>query len=158
MNKGLIAAFVGVVAIAAIVAGCGSGGSSASDETSSLTKAQFIAKADAICKKGNAEIESEFEAFKTKNGLGEKDEPSKAQQAEVSETILAPNVKNQAEEIRSLGSPSGDEDEISAMLDALDEGVEEIEANPQAPFESNRPSPFGPANKMAKKYGLKVCG
>lgn len=30
--------------------------------------------------------------------------------------------------------------------------------NPQAPFESNQPNPFGPANKMAKEYGLKVCG
>lgn len=155
MNKGLIVALVGVVVTAAIVAGCGS---SSGDETSSLTKAQFVAQADAICKKGNAEIESEAEAFQEKNGLGENDEPSKAQQAEVSETILAPNVKNQAEEIRALGAPSGDEDEISAMLDSLDEGVEEIEANPQGPFEANQPNPFGPANKIAKEYGLKVCG
>ncbi len=156
MSKGLIAAFVGVVAMAAVVAGCGS--SSSSDETASLTKTQFVAQADAICKKGNAEIESEVEAFQEENGLGENDEPSKAQQAELSETILAPNVKNQAEEIRALEAPSGDEGEITAMLDALDEGVEEVEANPQAPFESNQASPFGPANKMAKEYGLKVCG
>ena len=155
MNKGLIAAFVGVIAIAAIVAGCGS---SSDDETSSLTKAQFVAQADAICKKGNAEIESEVEAFQAKNDLGENDEPSKVQQAEVSETILAPNVTNQAEEIRALEAPSGDEDEISAMLDSLDEGVEEVEANPQAPFESNQPNPFGAANKLAREYGLKVCG
>ena len=44
------------------------------------------------------------------------------------------------------------------MLDSLDEGVEEVEANPQALFESNQPNPFGQANKMAKEYGLKVCG
>jgi hypothetical protein len=154
VNKGLIAVFVGVVAIAAIVAGCGS----SDDESSSLTKAQFVAQADAICKAGNAEIESEFEAFAKKNNIDENEEPSKAQKVELSETILAPNVTNQAEEIRALEAPSGDEDEVSAMLDSLDEGVEEVEANPQAPFESKQPNPFGPANKLAQEYGLKVCG
>jgi hypothetical protein len=155
MNKGLIATFIGVAAIAAIVAGCGSSDDSS---TSSLTKAQFIAQADAICKTSNAEIESEFEAFAKQNNIDENEEPSKAQKAEVSETILVPNVTNQAEEIRDLAAPSGDEDEVSAMLDSLDEGVEEIEANPQAPFESKQPNPFGPANKIAGEYGLEVCG
>jgi hypothetical protein len=155
VNKGLIAMFVGAAATAAILAGCGS---SDDETTSSLTKAQFIAQADAICKKGNAEIDSEVEAFQEENGLGENDEPSKAQQAEVSETILVPNVENQAEEIRDLAAPSADEDEISTMLDSLEEGVEEVEANPQAPFESKQPNPFGPANRIAKEYGLKVCG
>jgi len=155
VNKGLIATLIGVAAIAAIVAGCGS---SDDETTSPLTKAQLIAQADAICKTGNAEIESEFEAFAKKNNIDENEEPSKAQQAELSETILVPNVSNQAEEIRDLAAPSADEDEISAMLDSLDEGVEEVEANPQAPFESNQPNPFGPANKIAKEYGLKVCG
>jgi FtsZ-interacting cell division protein ZipA len=154
VNKGLIVVFVGAVAIAAIVAGCGS----SDDSASSLTKAQFIAQADAICKAGNAEIESEAEAFEKKNNIDENEEPSTAQKAEVSETILVPNVTNQAEEIRDLAAPSGDEDEISAMLDSLDEGVEEVEANPQAPFESKQPNPFGPANKIAEEYGLKVCG
>lgn len=154
MSKGFIATLVGAVVVAAIVAGCGG----SDDSTSSLTKAQFIATADAICKKGNAEIESGFEAFAKKNDIGENEEPSKAQQEELSETLLVPKVKNQAEEIRDLEAPSGDEGEISAMLDSLDEGVEAIEADPQAPFDSSQPNPFGPANKMAKEYGLEVCG
>jgi hypothetical protein len=155
VTKGLIVMFVGVMATAAIAAGCGS---SSEDSTASLTKAQFIAQADAICKASNAEIESEFEAFAKKNNIGENEEPSKAQEAELSETILVPNVTNQGEEIRDLAAPSGDEDEVSAMLDSLDEGVEEVEANPQAPFESKQPNPFGPANKLATEYGLEVCG
>jgi hypothetical protein len=156
VNKGLIAILVGVATMAAIVTGCGS----SDDDTTSaaLTKAQFIVKADAVCKTGNDEIEAEVEAFKTENGLGDEEEPSKAQQAEVSKTILVPNVENQAEEIRDLEAPSADEDQISKMLDSLEEGVEEVEDNPQAPFESNQPNPFGPANKIAEEYGLVVCG
>jgi hypothetical protein len=154
VNKGLIATLAGVMAIAMIVAGCGS---SSDDSTSSLTKAEFISQADAICKKGNAEIESGFESFAKENGIKENEEPSKAQGTEVSETILIPNVKNQSEELRALGTPSGSEDEVSAMLDSLDEGVEEAEAEPEALF-TGKTDPFRPANKMAQEYGLKVCG
>lgn len=154
MSKGLIATLAGVLAIALIVAGCGS---SSDDTTASLTKAEFIAQADAICKKGNDEIESEFNAFAKENDIKENEEPSKEQGAELVETVLVPNVKNQSEEIRDLGAPSADEEEITAMLDALDEGVEEAEAEPETVFTS-KTDPFGPANKIAKEYGLKVCG
>lgn len=154
MSKGLIATLVGVAAIAMIVAGCGS---SSDDSTSSLTKAEFIAQADAICKKGNAEIESGFEDFAKEAGIKKNEEPSTAQGVEVSETVLIPYIKEQSEELRDLGAPSGDEGEITAMLDSLDEGIEEAEADPEALFTS-KSDPFGPANKKAKEYGLEVCG
>jgi hypothetical protein len=154
LSKGLIATLAGAAAIAMIVAGCGS---SSDDSTSSLTKAQFIVKADAICKKGNAEIESGFEDFEKEADLKENEEPTPEQSAEASETVLIPYIKEQSEELRDLGAPSGDEEEITAMLDALDEGVEEAEEDPEALFTS-KSDPFGAANKMAKEYGLKVCG
>jgi len=144
----------GIAAIAAIAAGCGS---SSDDSTSSLTKAEFIAQADAICKKGNDEIETDFEAFAKENGVQENEEPSKSQGVEISETILVPNIENQSEELRELEVPTADEAEISAMLDSLDQGVEEAEEDPEALFTS-KSDPFGPANKKAKEYGLKVCG
>jgi hypothetical protein len=143
----------GALAIAMIAVGCGS----SDDSTSSLTKAEFIAQADAICKKGNAEIESDFEAFAKENGLKENQEPSKAQGVELVETTLVPNIQGQADELRALDPPSEDEAEVTAMLDSLDEGIEEAEADPEALFAS-KTDPFGPANKIAKEYGLKVCG
>ncbi len=154
MSKGLIATLAGVAAVAMIVAGCGS---SSDDSTSPLTKAEFIAQADAICKKGNSEIESGIEDFEKEVGLGENEEPTKAQKVEASETVLIPEIKNQAEKLRNLEAPSKDEAEITAMLDALDEGVEEAEADPESLFTSST-APFESANKMAKEYGLKVCG
>ncbi len=154
MSKGLIATLVGVVAIVVIVTGCGS---SSDDGTTALTKAEFISQADAICKKGDNEIQSEFETFEKENGLKEGEEPSKAQKVEVAETIVTPNIKGQSEALRALAAPSGDEDEISAMLDALDEGVEEAEADPAVLF-SAKTTPFKPASKIAKEYGLTACG
>lgn len=154
MSKRLIVTLAGIAAIAVIAAGCGSG---SDDSTSSLTKAEFIAQADAICKKGNDEIEANFEAFAKKNGLKGNEEPSKAQGVEISETILLPSIESQSEELRDLEVPNGDEAEISAMLESLDQGVEEAEEDPESLFAS-KSDPFGPANKKAKEYGLKVCG
>lgn len=105
----------------------------------------------------NDEIEADFEAFAKKNGIKENEEPSNAQGVEISETILVPNIENQSEELRELAAPDGDEAEISAMLDSLDQGVEEAEEDPEALFTA-KSDPFGPANKKAKEYGLKVCG
>jgi hypothetical protein len=155
LSKRLIAMLAGVVAIAVIAAGCGSSDDNSS--TSSLTKAEFIKQADAICKKGNDEIEEGFESFAKENNIPKNKEPTDDQSKELVETVFVPSISSQSEELRELGAPSGDEDEISAMLDSLDEGIEEAEEEPEALFNS-KSDPFGPANKKAAQYGLKVCG
>jgi hypothetical protein len=154
LSKRLIAMLAGVVAIAAIVAGCGSSDSSS---TAPLTKAQFISQGDAICKKGDKEIEAGFESFAKENNIPKNQEPSKAQGKELVETVLVPSIKSQSEEIRALESPGSGEAEVSAMLDSLDKGVAEAEEDPEALFEP-KSDPFGPANEKAVQYGFKVCG
>lgn len=151
MSKGLITAFAFAV-IAVIAAGCGGGSSSAS--TSSLTKAEFIKQGDKTCAKGNEEIE---EGFKESKAGEEGKEPSKAEAVELSETVLLPAVKKESEELRALGVPS-DGGEITTILDELDEAIEEGEENPEALVSSESEEIFGPVNKLATKYGFKVCG
>jgi basic membrane lipoprotein Med (substrate-binding protein (PBP1-ABC) superfamily) len=151
----LIAVLAAAAAILLIVAGCG-GGSDSSSESSSITKAQFIKQADAICAKGNKENEAEFEKFAKEKGLSEKKEPTKAQQEEAISEIVGPGVQKQIEEIDALGAPEGDEGKIEAMIDAVEEGVEEIEENPAALVEGKNPLAKG--SKLAKEYGLKTCG
>jgi hypothetical protein len=153
LSKRLIAMMAGAAATAVIAAGCGSSG----DSTSSLTKAEFIKQGDAICKKGNKEIEEGFESFAKQNDIPQNQEPSKAEGKELVETVLVPSVSSQSEELRALAAPSGDEAEITAMLDSLDEGLEEAEEDPEALFGA-KSDPFGPANQKAAQYGLKVCG
>jgi hypothetical protein len=155
LSKRLIVLLAGVVAIAAVVAGCGS--SDDSSDTTALTKQQFIVQADAICKKGNNEIDEGFESFAKENNIPQNQEPSKEQGKELVETVLVPNLDTQSEEIRALGAPSGDEDEVSAMLDSLDESVEEAEDDPEAIFDS-KSDPFAKPDELARDYGLKVCG
>jgi hypothetical protein len=155
LSKRFFVPFVAVLASALLVAGCGS---SDDDSTkTALTKQQFIAQADAICKQGNKEIEEGFESFAEQNDIPKNQEPSKAQGKEIVETVIVPSIDSQVEGIRALGFPSGDEDELSAMLDSLDEAVEEAEEDPEALFAA-KSDPFGKPNELAQNYGLKTCG
>ncbi len=151
----MIAVLIGVLVIVT-VAGCG-GSDDSTSTAAALTKAQFVKQGDAICKKGDAEIEEGFEDFAKENDIPKNKEPNKAQGAEIVETVIVPNIKNQGEEIRALKVPEGDEDQITAMLDSLDEAIEEAEADPETLFDE-KSDPFGAANKQAKEYGFKVCG
>jgi hypothetical protein len=153
LNRASLTVLAAFVALAAIVAGCGSD----SETTESLTKAEFIKQADAICKKEDAKIESEFKSFAKENGIPLDKEPNPEQGEELVEEILIPNVQNQSEAIRDLGAPSGEEEKVSELLDSLDEGIEEAEEEPGSLFTS-KSDPFAEANKLARDFGLEVCG
>lgn len=156
MNKALLAAVAALVALAALVAGCGGGGDT-TDETVTLTKAEFIKQGDAICKEGNEEIEEGFEEYAEENDLPKNKEPSTEDGIEVTETVILPNVQQQAEEIRELGAPEGDEDQVDELLTSLEDAVAEGEDDPEALF-SGDTDPFADVNQLANDYGFKVCG
>jgi predicted small secreted protein len=155
VSKPFIAVLAALAAISMIAAGCG-GGDDSSSEGSSITKAQFVKQADAICEKGNKETEAEFEEFAEEEGLGENKQPSKAQQEKAITDIVAPGVQKQIEEIDGLGAPEGDEKQVEAIVTSVEEGVEEIEENPGSLTEGKNPLAKG--SKLAKEYGLKACG
>jgi hypothetical protein len=150
----LIAVLAALAAIMVIVAGCG-GGDDSSSTSASISKAQFIKQADAICEKGDKEANKEVEAFVEENNV-DTNKPTTKQQEEVITEVVAPNVQGQAEQISELGAPSGDEKKIEAMVDAVEEGVEEIESDPKTLIEGK--NPLGKGSKLAKEYGLKSCG
>ena len=163
MSKRLIAALFGVLAIAIVAAGCGSGGDSttgggdSSESASSLTKAEFIKQADAICAKGNEAVSAEAEEFAEENEI-DTEKPTTAQQEEVVSDVVAPAIREQAEKIDELGAPSGEEDEVAEIVAAVESGADEAEASPDSIVEGKGGGPFEEANELADAYGLKVCG
>lgn len=152
MSKRFVALLAGVVAIVAVVAGCG--GDSDSD-SSSLTKAEFVKEADAICAKGEKSIEDGAEEFAEENDV-DTENPTKAQQEEVIVDVVAPGIRSQAEEIDALGAPSSDEDKVEAIVAAVEEGADELEDDPAQLIEGDNPLAKG--SKLAKEFGLEVCG
>jgi hypothetical protein len=157
LSKRFFVPFAAVLASALLVAGCGDSDGNSTESTSALTKQQFIAQADAICKRGNEEIEEGYESFAEQNDIPKNQEPSNAQGKEIVETVIIPSVDSQAKGIRALAAPSGDEDEISAMLDSLDEAIAEAEEDPEA-LVTSQSDPFAKPNELAQEYGLEVCG
>jgi len=155
VTRQLMAILAGVVAVAAIVAGCGSG----DDATASLTKAEFVKQANAICSKGSDEINKEIQAFVKKKNA-KKDaagELTKAEISEIAATIVVPSFDAQTDQLHELGAPSGAEDEITAILDSFDKGVEVGERKPETLF-NGKTNPFGDTAKKATEYGLEGCG
>jgi hypothetical protein len=153
LNKAFLTALAVLVALAAVVAGCG--GSDDSDTSGSLTKSEFIKQADAICEEGNESINTEVDEFaKEKGTTAEK--LTKDQQEEFVEQVVAGDIRTQGEEIGDLGAPSGDEDTIEAMVEAVEGAADEIEDEPKLIF--GKANPLAEGTKLAKEYGLEVCG
>jgi hypothetical protein len=159
VSKPALALLAALAALAIVVAGCGGGGGSGEGSTeessSSLTKSELIQKGDAICKKGEAELEEEANEFAKENGI-DTSKPTKAQQEEVIAQVVAPALRKQAEELRELGTPSGEESTVEGIFDSLEEGTEELEEEPGKLLQGN--NPVEKASKLAKEYGFKECG
>jgi predicted lipid-binding transport protein (Tim44 family) len=159
LSKRLIALLFGVLAVA-LVAGCGGGDSSSGDSTesaSSLTKAEFIKQADKICAESNESINAEAEEFAKENEI-DTEKATTAEQEEVVSDVVAPAIREQAEEIDELGAPSGAEDEVAEIVAAVESGADEAEATPDVLVEGKGGGPFKEASKLADSFGLKVCG
>ncbi|HEY6772011.1 MAG TPA: hypothetical protein VI035_06130 [Solirubrobacterales bacterium] len=135
-----------VLAVGLIAAGCG-GGDDDSDTTTSLTKAEWIAKADAICQQGNQEINQAAQ-----QQFGNQKPTAAAVQQFATGTAL-PNTQTQVDKIRALGAPSGDEDQVNEILDTVQGDIDK--AKSAGDIED---STFADGNALAKQYGLKVCG
>lgn len=150
----------GLVVMAALivgvcVAGCGSSSNSTSTETTAaISKAEFVAKGNAVCVKGEKAQEAEINAYVKKNGLENK-KPSKAQEAELVETVLVPNIQSQINGVKALGAPSGEEQQVSSALELSQQTLEKIEANPELGFGKN--DAFAAAGKQLHALGLKDC-
>jgi hypothetical protein len=169
-GKASAAMLFAALLVAIVATGCGGGGSSSDSSTGgstesqgggeegSLTKKQFIAKADGICTAKSKELNDEVEAFAKKEGISGSKEPSKDQTTELVEKYVVPNLRAQGEEIGELSAPEGDEEQIEKLVNGLEEGADEAEEDPQVILEPKSNSPLETAAKEAQAYGMKVCG
>ncbi len=153
MNLRRTAALAACVAIAAGAAGCGGDDDSSGDTTATetITKEEWIAQADAICKAGDDAIDQATEDA----GLS-----SKSSQEElegfVTDTLI-PNVSDQRDQIEALPVPAGEEDAIGNITDELDQAIEEVQSDPGAVADGSSTA-FEQVNQDAQDYGLTDCG
>jgi hypothetical protein len=154
MKRSLITTiYLGAIAIAAIgvLVGCGGAGDNGSSDTtittSSHTKAEFIKLADGICKRERERVIAEFAAYVQQHEGKGKAKPEVINDAFA--TVVLPEIKHQIEEIRSLGAPKGDEQQVEELLSSLQEAVDA----------GNRfvAGDFKRSARLARAYGLESC-
>lgn len=133
--------------------GCGSDDST----TATISKAEFIKKADAACKQTDKELEQDFLAFVAKNNIDFQKDVPEGQAREMVDSILTPAVEREIKVIRALGAPSGDEAQIDALINGLETGLQKAEAEPQIILHETDKA-FKDSSVAAQRYGLKTCG
>jgi hypothetical protein len=144
---------ISVLALAAVAAGCG-GGDDTSDSSATLTKAEFIKAADAICGDANKQSQKDAEAFAEKNDFT-LEKATEEQLEDAISAVFVPSLNQQVEELSALGAPDGDEEQVEAITGALEEAATEIKDDPSTVLAGKALTE--PA-KLADEYGLKVCG
>jgi len=158
MGMRLTAWGVGAMLAALLLAGCG-GGDDSSGSSGSISKEEFIVKADAICKKSNKQMEAEIFKYLRKNRVkGSLRKPSVEDNEKFIEAVLIPNLEREIKELKALGVPSGDEEKVGAMISALEEGLETATNEPETVAAGSSDIIFGIASRLAGEYGLETCG
>ncbi|MCW2792697.1 MAG: hypothetical protein JWO76_1795 [Nocardioides sp.] len=141
------------LAVGLAVSGCGgkedsgSKADASSSPTLAITTADFTAQANAICAAGNEEIQTAADA------LG--DGPTQEQIEAFASDTLVGNIQGQHDNIEELGAPAGSEDDVTAMLDSLQSGIDAVTADPS--LITSDTDPFGEANDLAAGLGLTEC-
>lgn len=170
-KRKIAATLVALLALVAVVAGCGGGGSSSdttgggttsgetggSTESSGAapTKAAFIKEGDKICTDDENELNEEIEAFAKENGIDlAKGELSSDQETELFQELVLPNIAKQGEDLAALTPPEGDEETIEELTSTLADEVSEAEDAGGGPGADT----LAGATKQAKAYGFKSCG
>lgn len=133
---------------ALVAAGCGGGGE---DTTTSLTKAEFVKQANALCAKYNKQMAADFAGFLEEHRDGNST-PALAAEAVAKATI--PATKKELEDLRAMPVPSGEEEEVEALLKRRQEALEKIEDEPQFKTAGD---PFEEFNQPLTDYGLTEC-
>jgi hypothetical protein len=155
LGKRLIAVSAGVLAVTVVIMGCG-GGDDDEATASSITKAEFIKQADAACEKGEKQMQVAFGAFSQEKQQEGVNKPTPELYDELVAAVVVPPIEQEADEIRALGAPDGDEEQIDAFVEAREESIEIAEGEPKAII-SNSDVIFGKSSKLADAYGLENC-
>lgn len=152
------------LAVFLLASGCGddtnsegSGSTEIAVETGSLPKAQFIKRADTICGEAVRKVRFALRVFlvktlKAKSTVAERP----AELSQVINMVLAPTFEKQIDEVSSLGAPAGDEEKVSAILEAIQQSLVKAKEDPLE-FIENANS-FAKPTQLGEAYGFTWCG
>ncbi|HYJ21921.1 MAG TPA: hypothetical protein VEW07_07860 [Solirubrobacterales bacterium] len=146
-----------IAAAGALLVGCG--GSDDSTETlttSSLSKAQWIKRAGAVCLNESVPILGRVNAYEEKHRA----KTPRANEVVAGEAIrreVPPIMTDLIEELRALGAPEGDEEQVEAFLLTMEEDTQGIEDGPPLSSLVELTPKYADSGSLARQYGLLEC-
>jgi hypothetical protein len=158
-RKRLAAMLAGAVALAALSTGCGDGDGGEEGATwESLTKAQYVREATALCASQRGRISRELAPVSEKLGRG--DAIGRAEVKEAMEDVILPGFRSEYEELRELRPPRGDEDFLDLMISKFSASLANGEEDLVRFFRLKLSgySEFAEGTLMTKEYGVEGCG
>jgi hypothetical protein len=149
----------GLVVIALVAAGCGGGGDAGGGErqtnSKTLTKAEFVRRADKICEQVDETQKAAFRNYFAKHPEAVE---SESLNRELVSVIGLPPLRTEVSQLDALPAPSGDEKEVQAIIFGLEEAVNKSEEEPDLLVNlKNGAGPFTAVGKLAREYGFKAC-
>lgn len=138
-----VAGIVATVAVGLAGGGCGGGSHTTSTATSAISKAQFIAQANAICTQGNQKSAAAQKALQKVVG---NHAPTQAQITAYINGVFVPLIQSQIDQIKALSAPAGEQATVTKT----------VKSNPAAVARSNS-HPFANFAQLAHRYGLTAC-
>jgi hypothetical protein len=173
LSKRFIAILAGMLAIVALLAGCGSSesgeestakpettaksdaGDGAANDAPALTKAEFIKQGDEICANASTVFAEGIEDFMSDHDLDPSEPPSDEDEEALVAEVIVPAYKQQAEELGELGPPKGEEQQVEEIVSGYEDVVAEGEADPSSL--TGEDDPFADVKAKASEFGLKFC-
>lgn len=119
------------ICVAALIAGCGGAGDDGDP------RAEYIAKADAVCLGQNEKIQE----------IGSADQVKK---------VIIPGLREEIRELRALTPPAPDAKQVNEFLASMRLMLARAEGNPHWVATSSQP--FLRTELIAERYGFAECG
>jgi hypothetical protein len=142
-------ALAGLLIAGLAVAGCGSSGSGSTTKSTAtvpaITKAELVAKGNAICTTGNGPILAA--AAQLASHL------SSAQVVAIVEHTYVPSIESQLSSIKALDVPAGEQAIVARMLKLAEGDLNKLKRNPALVATDV----FGGFARVAHPYGLVAC-
>jgi len=151
LYRWIIGLMLGGVVLVGLISGCGGG----SEDSESLTKAEYVKAADKICAERKKTWETALASY-DKQVKEEKVTTDPEAQEEIAETVLdesmVPAVNTQLEQMEELEAPTEMEQKVTKMLTNFSGEIEEVEKEGVAGL--NTTGQFGGFVEEAKALGL----
>jgi hypothetical protein len=143
--NGILAVAVALV-LGGIAAGCGSSNENSTTSTAAISKADFVAQANQICKQGNAEADAAGKK------LGHNINQAQLQSF-VTDTLV-PNIEKQVDGVEALGAPAGEEAQVQQLITVTRADIAQLKSDPSKIQDNHL---FDDSNKQANALGLTEC-